>query len=150
MKRPDVHLRINNLQPAFQPGDVLECECTVNAPDDVKLQAIETSVIWTTEGKGEEDLGVHFFDRRNKNDVRDGDLGTMYRFKTQLPNSPLSYDGKLIKIHWVVRACVFFERGKELRFDQPFVLGPARLLQSVTTSHSESTESADKEQRWRA
>jgi hypothetical protein len=128
MKRPTVSLRICNSRAAFEPGDVLECECSVCTSDELNLHAVETSVIWMTEGKGEEDLGVHFFDRRSKNDVRDGDLGTLYRFKTRLPNSPLSYDGKLIKIHWVVRVCVFYDRGKELRFDQPFFLRPARLI----------------------
>ena len=149
MRRPVVRLRICNSKSAYQPGDVLECECSVSAPEEMKLQAVETSVIWLTEGKGEEDLGVHFFDRRNKDDVRDGDLGTMYRFKTQLPNSPLTYDGKMIKIHWVVRACVFYERGKELRFDQPFCLGPAKLLETKSAANDSSANSVE-EQRWGA
>ncbi len=150
MRRPVVRLRICNPKPAYQPGDLLECECSINAPEEMKLQAVETSVIWLTEGKGEEDLGVHFFDRRRKDDVRDEDLGTMYRFKTQLPNSPLSYDGKMIKIHWMVRACVFYERGKELRFDQSFCLGPAKLLETAPTTENDLSKQGVQEQRWGA
>jgi hypothetical protein len=148
MSRPTVRLKICNNRPTFQPGDLLECECSVTAPEPIELQAVETSVIWRTEGKGEEDLGVHFFDRRDKSDVRDGDLGTLYRFKTQLPNSPLSYDGRLIKIVWVIRVCVFYDRGKEMRFDQPFVLGQSKLLQGTVETDSSNDES--KESRWRA
>lgn len=131
MSRPTVQLKISNPKTVFRPGDVLECECTITAREPIELQAVETSVIWRTEGKGEEDLGVHFFDRRDQADVRAGDLGTLYRFKTQLPKSPLSYDGKLIKIIWAIRVCVFFDRGKELRFDQPFRLGDARLIETA-------------------
>lgn len=150
MRRPIIRLRICNPKPVYQIGDVLECECSVSAPDELKLQAVETSVVWLTEGKGEEDLGVHFFDRRNKSEVRDGDLGTTYRFKTQLPNSPLTYDGRLIKIHWVVRVCVFYDRGKELRFDQPFCLGSAKLLASAAPSEVESSKKITPEKRWGA
>ena len=148
MSRPTVRLKICNPKPVFRPGDVLECECTVNGGEPIELQAVETSVVWLTEGKGEEDMGVHFFDRRNKSDVRDGDLGTLYRFKTQLPNSPLTYDGKLIKISWMIRVCVFFDRGKELRFDQPFCLGHAKLLEQA--GDPESSTQLSQEPRWGA
>jgi hypothetical protein len=93
-------------------------------------------------------LGVHFFDRRDKSDVRDGDLVTLYRFKTQLPNSPLSYDGRMIKIRWVIRVCVFYDRGKEMRFDLPFTLGNAKLL--APAADAESPVEAIKESRWGA
>ena len=148
MSRPTVHLKICNSKPVFRPGDVLECECTVNAQEPIELQAVETSVVWRTEGKGEEDMGVHFFDRRNKADVRDGDLGTLYRFKTQLPNSPLSYDGKLIKIIWVIRICVFYDRGKEFRYDEPFCLGQAKLLEQAV--EPEPPGELSQESRWGA
>ncbi len=148
MNRPTVRLKICNPKPAYRPGDLLECECSVNAQEPIELQAVETSVVWLTEGKGEEDMGVHFFDRRNKADVRDGDLGTLYRFKTQLPNSPLSYNGKLIKIIWVIRVCVFFDRGKEFRFDQPFGLGQTKLLEQSVDP--EPTGELTQEPRWGA
>lgn len=148
MNRQPILLKISNPRPVFRPGETLECECTVDAQALSGLQAVETSVVWMTEGKGEEDMGVHFFDRRNKSEVRDGDLGTLYRFKTQLPNSPLSYEGKLIKIRWAIRICVFYERGKELRFDQPFCLGHARLLEQA--SDAEPSAEHTQESRWGA
>jgi hypothetical protein len=81
-------------------------------------------VLWYTEGKGDEDLAVHFFERRTPADTDDGDLRPLHRFHTILPNSPLSYAGSMIKIRWCARVRLFLKRGKELFFEQPFVLGP--------------------------
>lgn len=148
MTRPAVSLKICSARQIYRPGDVLECECTVTAPESTDVQAVETSVLWRTEGKGEEDLGVHFFDRRSKADVRDGDLGTLFRFKTQLPSTPLSYDGRLIKIIWGIRICVFYDRGKEFRHDQPFCLGQAKLLDPI--AELETAGESAKEPKWGA
>jgi hypothetical protein len=150
MNRPEIRVRICNPKPSFAPGDVLECECCIISGESSPLHAVETSVLWYTEGKGEEDLGVHFFDRRGSSEVRDHDLETTYRFKTKLPNSPLSYDGKLIKIHWVVRVRVFYERGKEIRRDHRFLLGPALLLDSAREAEKTGAAPERPEQRWGA
>ncbi len=130
MNSPQVQLTILNPKPAYAPGDALECEYTI-AQADSPIQSVETSVLWWTEGKGDEDLGVHFFDRRRRQQTRDGDLQALYRFKTVLPHSPLSYSGQLMAIRWCVRVRVFLGRGREQRFDLPFQLGTARLSLSV-------------------
>ena len=44
-------------------------------------------------------------------------------FETVLPNSPLSYEGVIVKIHWCVRACAFLARGKQFVEECPFRLG---------------------------
>ena len=128
MGQPSVQVRISNNRTHFMPRDVLECEYSLDNVDDDDIQAIETSVIWMTEGKGDEDLGVHFFGRRRKNQMRDGDLGALYRFKTVLPLSPGSYDGHLIKIRWKIRVRVFLSQGREICDDFGFHLGEAKLL----------------------
>ena len=58
----------------FSAGDELVCEYQIDAVDPNEIQAVEASVLWYTEGKGEEDLGVHFFERRLPTDAEDGDL----------------------------------------------------------------------------
>jgi hypothetical protein len=45
------------------------------------------------------------------------------QFSTRLPNSPLSYDGRIVKIRWCVRVRVFLPRGVELVEDELFQLG---------------------------
>lgn len=44
------------------------------------------------------------------------------RFSTTLPQSPLSYDGRIIKIRWCVRVRAFVGR-KEIVAEEPFQLG---------------------------
>jgi hypothetical protein len=120
---PLLSLQIAQPRRIFQPGDELECECQVDAVEAHEIQAVETSVLWYTEGKGDEDLGVHYFDRRVPSDCEDRDLRPMHRFKTILPNSPLSYSGKIVKVRWCARVRLFLKKGKELYFEQPFTLG---------------------------
>jgi len=115
----------------FSAGDEMVCEYQVDAVDPAEIQAIEASVLWFTEGKGEEDLGVHFFERRLPADADEGDLRPLRRFRTRLPNSPLSYHGAIVNIRWCVRLRLFLRRGKEFMLEQPFTLGnvPAALVE---------------------
>lgn len=115
---------------SYSAGEELVAEYQFDAvlPDDV--QAVEASVLWYTEGKGEEDLGVHFFERRLPHDAEGGDLRPMRRFRTILPSSPLSYSGAIFAIRWCVRVRLFLRRGREYMQEQAFTLGsvPAVVL----------------------
>jgi hypothetical protein len=107
----------------FSVGEELICEYQIDAVDPAEIQAVEASVLWHTEGKGEDDLGVHFFERRLPSDADEGDLRPMRRLKTRLPNSPLSYRGAILSIQWCVRLRLFLRRGREYVVEQPFTLG---------------------------
>jgi hypothetical protein len=125
----------------FSAGDELVCEYQIDAVDPADIQAVEASVLWYSEGKGEEDLGVHFFERRLPSDAEDGDLRPMRRFRTRLPNSPLSYDGAILGIHWCVRLRLFLRRGREFVLEQPFLLGavPAAVVESSEDGDSDAS-----------
>lgn len=123
LMEPLLSLQIADPRRIYQPGDELEWECQIDAVDSKEIQAVETSVLWYTEGKGDEDLGVHYFNRRVPSDSETGDLRPMHRFTTILPNSPLSYSGKIVKVRWCARVRLFLKKGKELYFEQPFWLG---------------------------
>ena len=41
----------------------------------------------------------------------------------RLPNSPLSYEGAIMKLRWCVRVRVFLARDKETMGELPFRLG---------------------------
>lgn len=120
---PLISLQLREARRTYDPGEELECEYQIDAIDPREIQAVEASVLWYTEGKGDEDLGVHYFERRVPRDSEDGDLRPLHRFKTVLPNSPLSYSGEIVKIRWCARVRLFLRRGKELFFEQPFILG---------------------------
>jgi hypothetical protein len=107
----------------FATGDELVCDYQIDAVDPADIQAVEASVLWHSEGKGEEDIGVHFFERRLPSDAENGDLRPMRRLRTRLPNSPLSYAGAIVSVRWCVRLRLFLRRGRELVVEQPFLLG---------------------------
>jgi hypothetical protein len=107
----------------FSAGEELVCEYQIDAVDPLEIQAVEMSVLWYTEGKGEDDLGVHFFERRLPADAEDGDLRPMRRLRTRLPNSPLSYRGAIVRVQWCARLRLFLRRGREYVIEQPFTLG---------------------------
>jgi hypothetical protein len=120
---PLISLQLRQPRRVYYPGEELECEYQIDAIEAEDIQAVEASVLWYTEGKGDEDLAVHFFERRTPADTEDGDLRPLHRFRAILPNSPLSYSGSIVKIQWCARVRLFLRRGKELFFEQPFVLG---------------------------
>ena len=119
---PLISLQLRDSNRVYHPRDELTCEYQIDAVDVRDVQAVETSVLWYTEGKGDEDLSVHFFERRVAADAEDGDLCRLHRFHTQLPNSPLSYAGEIVKIRWCARVRAFLRRGKEVFLEQPFVM----------------------------
>jgi len=139
---PLVSIRLRGQRRPYQPGDELQCEYQIDAVEAADLQSLEASVLWHTEGKGDEDMGVHYFERHAANDVDGQDLRALHVLRTVLPKSPLTYPGVAVKIRWCVRVRAFLRRGKEVFFEQPFVLGsvpPAMpvLQPQLTTAENE-------------
>lgn len=130
---PLISIRLQKQHQVFWPGDRLICEYQIDVVDPKEIQAVEASVLWYTEGKGDEDLSVHFFERRLPADADGGDLRQLRRFETQLPNSPLSYFGVVVKIRWCVRVRLFMRRGREYSLEQPFQLGNVPVAEAVET-----------------
>lgn len=131
MKEPRVTLRLLSDSRTYVPGSLLLAEYRFDLPQPRNLKAIETSVLWYTEGKGEEDLGVHFFERKLPEELRELDWPRSLQFETSLPRSPLSYDGVIVRVHWCARVRVFLSRGRQMIAEQPFKLGnvpPAILV----------------------
>jgi hypothetical protein len=126
---PLIGLRLRSPHGIYHPGEILECEYQIDAVESSEIQALETSVMWYTEGKGDEDLGVHHFERVRPSDAVDGDLRQLQLLTTQLPPTPLTYNGVIVKIHWCVRVRLFWGRGRDTYADRPFQLVPRPLLQ---------------------
>ena len=120
--QPGIELRIiaNHLQ--FDPGESLVCEYEIDDQLFETVQTVETSVLWISEGKGDEDIGVHFFVRRTRAQLND-DRMSAYRFETRLPVSPLSYDGEILKIRWCVRVKLFCEQARIVTVEKEVRLG---------------------------
>ena len=120
---PLISIRIHDQHRPFQPGEVLKCEYQIDVVEPDDLHAVEASVLWHTEGKGEEDMAVHHFERRTTQEEEAHDLRALRRLRVPLPNSPLTYAGVNVKIRWCVRVRAYLGRGREVFFEQSFVLG---------------------------
>lgn len=131
MKPAQLEIHFDGNRDSYRPGEILSGEYRFDTSESPDVVALEVSVLWHTEGKGDEDISVHLF---NRFDVSSVGTHTAYhsgRFSTQLPNSPLSYEGVIVKIRWCVRIRVFDGRGKDVVAERPFRLGlvaPARAV----------------------
>lgn len=127
---PRVVIRLDRPKTVYDPGEILSGEVLVDPATVSEIKAIELSVLWYTDGKGDQDLDVHHFRRwSHEGDVPIDPSGVLH-FQTVLPQTPLSYAGLIVRIHWCVRVRVFPIRGRELVEEVPFRLGqiaPARV-----------------------
>ncbi|MFN9370025.1 MAG: hypothetical protein ACK6CT_14875 [Planctomycetia bacterium] len=119
---PRVLVQFDRADRRYEPLDRLAVRYQVDGIADDRVRAIEQSVLWYTEGKGEEDLGVHFFRRLTDREAvaaaaREG------AFATPLPRSPLSYEGVIVKIRWCVRVRLFFSAPRDFVSEHVFEVG---------------------------
>ncbi len=120
---PTIVIHIEDAGRARRPGEILAGEYWIESLDAAQVKAVELSVLWHTEGKGDEDMAVHEFWRREAENDRPLVLDRPEPFSSRLPNSPLSYEGRIVKVRWCVRVRVIPHRGRELVGDKPFRLG---------------------------
>ncbi len=128
MREPEIVIHFDDDRRLYQSGEPLAGHFEMDPLLVADAQAVELSVLWYTEGQGDEDLAVHHFQRFSAEGDRS--LRGPQCFSTLLPNSPLSYDGILVRIYWTVRVRVFLAHGKEIVVDEQFRLGnvPASVL----------------------
>jgi hypothetical protein len=131
LRQPLISIQIDHGQQVFEPGEVLAGAFQIDAVDPAELQAVEISVLWFTEGTGEEDLGVHYFEQLTADNAAELNLQEQRRFQTVLPNSPLSYEGVSVKICWCVRVRVFLRQGRDFVAEKAFQLGNVPVMQAV-------------------
>jgi hypothetical protein len=112
----------------YEPLQHLGVRYAIDGIDANLVRAVERSALWYTEGKGEEDLGIHFFERIDAKDSLPTAVPTG-SFDVRLPTSPLSYEGVIVKVRWCVRVRIFFAAGRDFVSEHVFDLGrlpPAR------------------------
>ena len=127
--QPRVEVEFDRADRIYAPGARISVRYAVAGIGSDRVWAVEHSVLWYTEGKGEEDLGVHFFERIVDRAAADA-AGAGGGFAAELPASPLSYEGVLVKIRWCVRVRLFFPGGRDFVSEHVFDVGrlpPARV-----------------------
>ncbi len=125
----------------YEPGELFTGEYRIDLRNGAPAaNVIETSVLWRTEGKGDTDIGVHFFERREKKMANPEMLRQTHRLSTVLPATPLSYAGRIVKIVWCVRVRIFFEDGSEITNDKTFRVGKANPVEAADSISTDSAE----------
>ena len=125
---PQIDVQFDRADRCYEPGDELRMRYDVGGLGGDTLRAVEHSVLWYTEGKGEEDLGVHHFERLDDT-AGIGEALPTGTIAVRLPASPLSYEGVVVKIRWCVRIRLFFATGRDFVSEHVFDVGdiaPAR------------------------
>lgn len=140
-----VRLAFDRVSKTYAPGDDLHIHYLVEGLGADAIEGVERSVLWYTEGKGDEDLGVVHFERvgfagentdgvgrssTRKEDLQSGGRGAPRAadsaprlaagsLTVRLPVSPLSYEGLIVKVAWCVRVRVFFARRMRAAHSDP-------------------------------
>ena len=125
---PRVSVQFDRAARVYVPEDRLAVRYDVEGVSPESVRALERSVLWYTEGKGEEDLSIHHFERLDDAAHR-SEAFPSGAFSVLLPESPLSYEGVIVKIRWCVRIRLFFASGRDFVSEHVFELGaiaPAR------------------------
>jgi hypothetical protein len=127
-----VIVELDRKDATYLPGELLTFHCRV-MDREIEPGALEVTVGWYTEGKGDEDRAVIF---RNVLQMPKGGLQAVLDgppCKVQLPNSPLSYHGVLFRIHWCVRVRIKMADGSMRLGEAPFQLGNVAPTQKVSS-----------------
>jgi hypothetical protein len=123
MNEPAILIRLDGGNRIYRPGESLSGEYRLESVEGDPIRAVEVSVLWYSEGKGEQDLAIHEFWRRDTESGDWIDPRRPERFSTTLPPSPLSYEGQILQVRWCVRVRAFFQQGRELLAQKTFRLG---------------------------
>jgi hypothetical protein len=122
MNDPSVLVQLDGDRRNYQPGDVLSGAFRLDSLGGREAASVEVSVLWYTEGKGDEDKGVHHREVLNPEEGQ-LNLAAWRPFHVVLPRSPLSYDGFLLKVRWCVRVRATITGWSDRVAEAPFRLG---------------------------
>lgn len=116
-------LQLDRTPAFYEPGDAVRAELLLPGSIAGSLRSIELSLVWFTVGKGDEDLYVSQFQRHQISPAKGKPGVSPWLLEANLPASPLSYNGRAVKVCWAVRARLFDKSGKVSLIEQPLRLG---------------------------
>jgi hypothetical protein len=109
----------------FEPGDRLRATCSIDPPPETSITSYKWSAFWRTEGKGDSDSDV-ITSTDNDSQEAAGSVASPRNsptFEIELPLSPLTYDGLILKIRWFVAVRVELDGADALEGEAEFQLG---------------------------
>ena len=133
MSEPRVVIRFDGNGRVYHAGESLSGEYRLTSIRADQIKAVEVSVLWSSEGKGGDDMAVHDFRRLSVENGDDLSPRIPGRFSTILPNSPLTYEGRIVKLRWCTRVRVFMADNREVVGELPFRLGDVPAVKLTET-----------------
>jgi hypothetical protein len=125
-------LKLDRPSGDYQPGEKMTGYFLVEGNRGRAIRAAELSVLWYTTGQGDEDFEIHHFERFVDEPSQPLDLRTPRRFAVVLPRSPLSYEGRIVKVCWCIRLRLYPQQGVETIEEVSFRLGDVPAAQLAT------------------
>ena len=116
-----LRIGIHENRTEFEPGD--ELAGAVYWELKKAPRAVEVNLLWFTSGRGTEDSAVADTVR-----LENPQAGETRTFSFRLPESPYSFSGELIKLHWAVEAVAGSESTRA-----EFTLAPGGHAVTLTT-----------------
>jgi hypothetical protein len=122
---PGVVIELDEHPEFFRPGQAISGRYRLNVSESMpEVLALEWSILWATEGTGDEDHGIHALALIKPEGFEGVAKPNQWRgFEAILPGSPLSYDGLLVKVVWRVRVRAVVGKDPEWCGEAPFQLG---------------------------
>lgn len=117
---PQINIFLDSKDYIYHPGDCLTGSYRILDVETDQINSVELSVLWHTEGKGDEDMTVidyHALSRQREDWINPHNP---VKIETTLPSAPLSYEGQIIKIRWLVRVRMTLVSGEEIIAERGF------------------------------
>jgi hypothetical protein len=130
---PRVDAQFDRVDRTYAAGDDVRVRYRITGLGNEVVRVVEHSIDWYTEGKGEEDLCVHVFERFEP--VPQADTSIEGELTCRLPPSPLSYEGVIVKVRWCLRVRIFFGGGRDFISEHVFAVGRLRPARPVPEAH---------------
>jgi hypothetical protein len=122
---PGIVIELDEHPDFFCPGQAISGRYRLNVSESMPtVLALEWSILWSTDGSGDEDQGVHALGLVEPQGFEGVPKPDQWReFGAILPESPLSYDGLIVKVIWRVRVRAVVGKDPEWLGEVPFRLG---------------------------
>ena len=134
---PGIVIELDEHPDFFCPGQAISGRYRLNLSESMpEVLALEWSILWATEGPGDEDHGVHAMALVEPEGFEGVSKPNQWReFDAILPGSPLSYDGLLVKVIWRVRVRAVVGKDPEWLGEVPFRLGNVDRARGVESKN---------------
>lgn len=117
---PQINIFLDKKEYVYNRGEVLTGVYRILDVESDQINSVEMSVLWRTEGKGDEDMTVIDIQSQSRQQEDWINPRIPGKIETVLPSGPISYEGQILKIRWCVRVRMTLVSGQEALAERVF------------------------------